>query len=347
MAMNRVPRVLRLIVLVGLALNLAVLTRAQPPTHTEDLILAYSLEQLSDGAISGGVPKDGIPAIDNPQFQSAREADSFLKPDDVVFGVVINGEAKAYPRRILVWHEIANDRLGGENISVTYCPLTGTAIGFKRGDTTFGVSGDLVNSNLIMYDRKTQSRWPQMVGTATSGPLKGQSLERFRVLWSSWKDWRALHPGTLVLSRRTGFARDYFRDPYGGSYNPPTGYYATGKPTFPTLNSDSRLKPKTIITGARTAQGSIAFSKSSLRSAYVVDAALDTETVLTAFYDGRLDTVYVYHNPQQRNFRYARGRFSDGSGSWHASDVPLEPVHAYDAMWFAWSAFFPQTQVYD
>lgn len=328
----------------GLALSTSYLTHAGPPTQTEDPGLAYLIEQLSDAAISGGVPLDGIPAIDSPQFEAAAQAADALQPDDVVFGVAMNGEAKAYPRRVLVWHEIVNDRIGGENVSVTYCPLTGTTIGFKRGDTTFGVSGDLVNSNLIMYDRETESRWPQMLGTAISGPLKGQSLERFRVIWTSWESWQALYPETRVLSSRTGYARDYYRDPYGGSYNPPTGYYGEGKPTFPTLYSDQRLEPKVIVTGARTADGSIAFRKSSLQNAHNIHAAVE-KMVLTAFYDTRSDTVFVYQNPTQRDFRYANGYFSDGSSSWRADELPLEPVHAYDAMWFAWAAFFPGTKL--
>lgn len=328
--------------LVGLVLGVTTGVNAQPPTRDAGLALTYSFERLADATVSGGVPKDGIPAVDNPQFQTAAQADDLLKPEDVVFGAVINGKAKAYPRRIVVWHEIVNDRLGGENISVTYCPLTGTAIGFKRGDTTFGVSGDLVNSNLIMYDRETDSRWPQMLGTAVSGPLTGRSLERFRIVWTSWKQWQQQHPDTLVLSRQTGYARDYFRDPYNSSYNPPSGYYAEGGPTFPTLNKDSRLGPKEIVTGARTADGAVAFRSSAVRTSRMATKK-SGETVLTAFYDPDLDTVHVYQNPEQRDFDHTAGRYSDGEDAWPAGRIPLQQVHTYDAMWFAWAAFFPET----
>lgn len=115
-----------------------------------------------------------------------------------------------------------------------------------------------------MYDRTTDSGWPQMLGTAVFGPLKGQSLQRFPMVWTSWHQWQAQYPHTQVLSRRTGYARNYHRDPYGSGYNPPTGYYAQGGPTFPTLSSDRRLEPKEIVTGARTAEGAVAFRKSRL-----------------------------------------------------------------------------------
>lgn len=329
---------------VGLVLSMNANASAQPPTQNTILALPYPIERLADAAVSGGVPKDGIPAIDNPQFETAKQADDFLRPDDIVFGVIINGEAKAYPRSVLVWHEIVNDRLGGENVSVTYCPLTGTAIGFKRGDTTFGVSGSLVNSNLIMYDRATDSRWPQMLGTAISGPLKGRSLDRFRVVWTSWKQWQQQHPDTRVLSRKTGYARNYFRDPYNSTYNPPSGYYVEGGPTFPTLNKDQRLEPKEIVTGVRTRNGAVAFHNSSLRSTRIATIK-SGEIVLTAFYDPVLNAIYVYQNPEQRDFRYTAARYSDGKGAWPADQLPLQQVHAYDAMWFAWAAYFPETQL--
>ncbi len=129
-------------------------------------------------------------------------------------------------------------------LSTTYCPLTGTALGFERGDTTLGVSGQLVNSNLFLYDRATESLWPQILSTAVSGPLKGHSLKGVPVVWTTWSQWKSLHPDTTVLSTDTGHKRDYFGDPYGG-YHPKRGYYRTDvPPRFPVLHADSRLQPK-------------------------------------------------------------------------------------------------------
>ncbi|MDY7081249.1 MAG: DUF3179 domain-containing protein, partial [Halobacteria archaeon] len=193
------------------------------PLMESSVPLGTPLEAYANNAVSGGVSKDAIPSIDNPKFVSPDSVD-FLKPRDIVFGVEMNGDVKAYPQKILVSHEIVNDAMGDENVSVTYCPLTGTAIGYKRGGTTFGVSGNLVNNNLIMYDRATDSRFPQILGTAVSGKHKGKSLEEFRVVWTTWENWRNQHPDTQVLSTDTGFLRNYDRDPYG-SYNPIGGYY--------------------------------------------------------------------------------------------------------------------------
>jgi hypothetical protein len=307
--------------------------------------LSYQLDLLAQEAVSGGVPKDGIPAIDEPQFMSVERANDFLKADDVVFGAVINGEAKAYPQRVLVWHEIVNDRIGGRNVSVTYCPLTGTAIGFERGDTTLGISGNLVNSNLIMYDRATDSHWPQVLGAAVSGPLKGKALPEFPVVWTTWEKWRAAHPETQVLSQRTGYARDYSRDPYGG-YTPTRGYYAKGDPIFAPLHRDQRLEPKTVVAGARTGLGAVAFHKDKLRDAGV--AHLEHKgSFYTATYDILLDTVHIYRNPEQLEFTQKDGQYQHDDENFEAKSLPLTSVNTFDAMWFAWAGFFPETGLYE
>lgn len=190
----------------------------------------------ADAQGAGGLPrrqplrgpgKDGIPAIDDPAFQAAAEADAWLDDGDRVVGLYHDGEARAYPQSILVWHEIVNDTVAGENIAVTYCPLTGTALGYLRGETTLGVSGRLVNSNLIMFDRASDSLWPQILSAGIGGPHEGQGLEEVRVVWTTWGRWRERHPDTRVLTTDTGYLRNYNRDPYGG-YKPVRGYYAPG-----------------------------------------------------------------------------------------------------------------------
>lgn len=133
---------------------------------------------------------------------------------------------------MLVWHEIVNHTVGGEPLAVTYCPLTGTVIGFTgppgTPELTFGTTGKLVNSNLLMYDRQTGSEWPQLLGTAISGPLKGTRLETVPLVWTTWKEWRAAHPDTRVLTTDTGALRSYGSDPYG-SYPDRSGYYIRGR----------------------------------------------------------------------------------------------------------------------
>ncbi|MFG2028512.1 DUF3179 domain-containing (seleno)protein [Streptomyces sp. NPDC048825] len=166
-----------------------------------------SLEALADSAVSGGPGKDGIPSIDKPRFVPADDA-GFLSDDEPVFGLQYRGEVRTYPQQVLVWHETVNDSVGGEPLAVTYCPLTGTVIGFRAPpgtqDLTFGTAGRLVNSNLLMYDRQTGSERPELLGTAVSGPKKGTRLDTVTLVWATWKQWRTAHPGTEPQGRSAG-----------------------------------------------------------------------------------------------------------------------------------------------
>jgi hypothetical protein len=320
-------------------------TDGELPTTEATVPLTEDLEAFERNARSGGVGQDGIPSIDEPSIRERDAGDEFLDADDPVFGVSRNGEYRAYPQYILVWHEIVNDELGGEPISVTYCPLTGTAIGFERGTTTFGVSGQLVNSNLIMYDRATESWWPQVLGTAIDGDHFNHALEEFRVTWTTWEHWRETHPETTVLTEETGYARNYGNDPYG-EYNPIGGYYEDGNPMFGVMNEDSQLTDKQVVIGARSADGAIAIEKDHLREARLVEGELDRAPYL-GVYEPNLDTGYIYRNPDGESFEAGGEAYTDEGGeSYPAEELPLEPVNAFDAMWFAWAAFYPDTEFY-
>jgi len=323
-------------------------TDGRPPTAEGALPLPSAPGQLREAAVSGGPPKDGIPSIDEPKFVSADATD--LDDGDVVFGVARDGVAKAYPQEILVSHEVCNDVLDGRPISVTYCPLTGTAMGFWRGGTTFGVSGRLVNNNLIMYDRASESWWPQVLATSIPGSWNespGRSrLREFRVIWTTWGRWRERYPDTAVLSRDTGHARNYDDDPYG-SYNPKGGYYDNGTTLFPRLNPDDRYHAKRVVVGARTPDGSAAFLKDGLRETGLLSGEL-REAPVVAVYDPGLDTAYAYHNPDGESFSYDEGTVvGPGGDAYDPDDLPLSPLLAFDAMWFAWSGFYPDTNVYE
>lgn len=165
----------------------------------------------------GGVGRDDIPALTDPAVLAAGAAD-YLDNDDLVLGVVRNGEARAYPLRILNWHEIVNDRLGGEAVAVTFCPLCRTGVAFRarlHGERLdFGVSGLLYRDNLLMFDRQSRSLWSQLMGEAVSGPRVGAELQRLPVEHVTWRDWRIRYPETTVLSTATGYWRDYGEDPY-------------------------------------------------------------------------------------------------------------------------------------
>jgi hypothetical protein len=303
--------------------------------------------ELESLAVSGGPPKDGIPSIDEPSFVGSDDA-GFLDPGDPVFGVARDGTVKAYPQKILVQHEIVNDRLGDFPVAVTYCPLTGTVQGFERGETTFGVSGRLINNNLVMYDRATEAWWPQILATSIPGPWNPDpgthSLREFRLVWTSWEQWRTRHPDTRVLSTDTGFARNYGRDPYG-SYDPPRGYYTSDSTLFERLNRDDRFGPKRVFMGARTAEGAVAFDKSRLLEERVVRGELGG-TPVVAVADRRLDTGYVYLNPEERPVSADGESIRAGESSSEPDALPLAGIHTFDAMWFAWHGYYPDTDVY-
>ena len=312
----------------------------QPVLADGRLHVGHALSTMESAAKSGGPGVDGIPSVDEPEFQPASEAD--LDDGDPVFGVVKNGVAKAYPQSILVWHEIVNDEIGGEPVAVTYCPLTGTAQGFERGETTFGVSGLLVNSNLLMYDRGTGTRWPQVVATGIRGPLKGRSLAEFPVVWSTWGNWREAHPDTQVLTTNTGYQRRYGSDPYGG-YNPPSDYYTDDSLLFEPLASTDAERPKDVVIGARTAEGAIAFNKESLLSAGVLAGEAGGVDVV-AVADPALETGYVYRNDEGATVEATgseSGQYTVDGQSAAAAGLPLDRVIAFDAMFFAWYGFYP------
>lgn len=266
--------------------------------------------------LQGCPAKDCIPAIDNPKFISATEAEKTnqIEDTDVVFAISRKGVNRAYPQRILNWHEVVNDSVAGVPILLTFCPLCGTAIGFERpSDTTFGVSGKLVNSNLVMYDRKTQTLWQQLGGEAIVGDLVGQKLKTFPVDTLLWKDWKKLHSDTQVLSQDTGYSRDYSVYPYG-TYEQDRSVY------FPAEGqNDTRLHPKAIVWGVEVNDKFKAYE----------DKKLSEVGMLKDNFNGANLTI---GRNQQGQVRVAK---EDGN--------QIIPVRA---MWFAWVSFHPETDLY-
>ena len=316
---------------------------SKPPTADSRLHLDYEPGTLEANVVSGGVPKDGIPAIDDPTF--ADTPPELLAPDDPVFGVVRDGEAKAYPQYILVHHEIVNDTIAADPIAVTYCPLTGTAQGFERGPVEFGVSGRLVNSNLTMYDRGTDSWWPQMLATAIKGPLTGESLREFRVTWTTWNRWSSAYPETTVLTEDTGFSRRYGADPYG-QYNEKRGYYSSTRTLFEPLQGDSRAHPKAVVIGTRTETGALAFDKEALLNQRVLTGRIG-DTPYVAVADTDLATGYVYANSESATVEASDDGYTLDGTTHDADSLPLDRSLAFDAMWFAWAGFYPESAYVD
>lgn len=270
-----------------------------------------------EGILQGGPPKDGIPAIDRPAFVGARDATD-LRPGDMVLGISRDGLAKAYPIRILNWHEVVNDRFGADNIVVTFCPLCGSGVAFesKAGSRAlrFGVSGLLYNSDVLLYDRETQSLWSQIRAQAVTGPLKGGHLEAVPVLHTTWADWRARHPNSLVLGQKTGYSRDYDGDPYAG-------YEKSADLMFPVRFRAEGYHPKERVLGIVLGGKAKAYP--------FVELAKGAGEVA--------DTV---------GGRVIRVRYSREHQSAEAFDAKGQPMVATTLFWFAWAAFHPGTEIY-
>ena len=263
---------------------------------------------------SGGPPKDGIPSIDNPKYVSASEADKTLTPTDKVFGINYNGDIKAFPQSIMYWHEIVNEEIAGEKVSITYCPLTGSVIGFTGKE--LGVSGKLYNSNLVMYDRASDSDIPQMLQTAVNGPTVGEALTNVHVYVTTWEQWKKKYPTTLVLSSDTGANRDYSRNPY-------PGYEDVLRVWFPVAASSKELPTKEWVTGAILDGQPYAFHKKALKEKSSVDVKVNNKEFM-AIYADELDTIQVIEINE------------------HDEVV----VPSFDAYWFAWYAYHPDTELW-
>ena len=320
------------------------------------------LETFADNVLSGGPPKDGIPPIDEPQFVTADDMDYLLKPEDRVFVLAYEQEVHVYPQLVLVWHEIVNDEVGGQHVSVTYCPLTGSVVAFKGrapdgSALTLGTSGDLVNSNLLMYDRQTDSRWPQILGQAISGELKGASLEELPLVWTTWEHWKAQGIDSPVLSAETGHLRSYGQDPYGAYAGSDQGYYENDDLIFPVLHEDQRFGPKEVVVGVKVGEHRLAIPREAALAKGVWNLELAGQP-LVAVRDAALETIWVFGRALEDrvvSFQLEEGnalRDQDG-GSWNRVGAALEGPDGerlltaafYDAMWFAWYAFFPDTEV--
>ena len=265
----------------------------------------------------GGPPKDGIPAIDKPRFILAKKAD-YLKPNDRILGIHRNGVTKAYPIAIMNWHEIVNDVVEGEAIAITYCPLCGSGMAFSAQNAEqplhLGVSGLLYNSDVLLYDRESQSLWSQLLSKAVSGPRSGSKLSMIPLTHTSWADWRERHPNTLVLSTATGFNRDYSSDPYAG-------YQSSEAIYFPVNNLDKRYHPKEQVLGVEISGQFKAYPFAELsRTNGLIEDKIGNHKV----------TI----------------EFNDAHRSARIFDSENNEIAAVVAFWFAWFAFHPDTAVF-
>ena len=321
--------------------------------------------------IDGGPGKDGIPSIDNPNFVSQEEASNWLQRREPVISLEINGEARAYPIQILMWHEIANDELDGVPVSVTFCPLCYSAIVFDRrhdGEVLeFGVSGLLRHSDMIMYDRKTESLWQQFSGEALVGDYTGDFLTILPSQLISFDQFRESYPDAEVLSRETGHRRNYGENPYAGYDD------INNSPFLLREEVPDKISPMEKVVGVRTENEVKGYTYSVTREKRVLHdtvggkpivifhldgmaSALDNRNIHQSRDDGATGVFSSVLNGEQLEFEYSNGEIRDkNTGSfWNISGravsgplqgEQLETMLYGDYFAFAWLVFYPKTEM--
>lgn len=290
---------------------------AQEPSFYNDFDVEGGL--IAPNEIDHGGPgRDGIPALDNPAFLAGDERAGQVKPQDRVMGVSYNGVAKAYPIAILDHHEIVNDSFGDTPLTVTFCPLCGTGMVFLANAggkvLNFGVSGLIYNSDLLLYDRNTESLWSQVMKTAVTGPLKGTTLTQVPAQYTTWESWSQQHPQSLLLSRDTGHTRSYDNALYSEYRRLPMVMYAT-------LHSDWRLPAKTWVVGITEGDQAIALPFEQLDK---------LEEPLLVTVGGKAIEV----------------RWDKPAQSARAFDTDSNEIPVTAGYWFAWVAFHPETALF-
>ena len=273
------------------------------------------VEEIKDG----GPPKDGIPSIDKPVFLNGERGS--LDDGARILGVYHQGIAKAYPIAIMNYHEIVNDEFKSDPVVVTYCPLCGSGVAFDAEvagkKKTFGVSGLLYNSDVLLYDRETETLWSQILNEAVAGPLQGKSLKKLPTMNTTWEKWFERHPETLVLSENTGFKRDYGKNPY-------PGYVQSRQLYFQVENEDDRYHPKEMVLGLELNGSYKAYPFSELNKV--------GKSTISDTFEGRNLII----------------EFDQESYSAEILDADTKEVIPTIAnFWFAWFAFHPETEVFE
>ncbi|AFH49648.1 Hypothetical protein IALB_1942 [Ignavibacterium album JCM 16511] len=313
-----------------------------------------------DQIFDGGPGKDGIPALITPHF-AAVSSTSYLNNDDLVLIIKVGDEVRIYPHSILDWHEIINDEISGTKFAITYCPLTGTGIAWNRvingKETTFGVSGLLYNSNLIPYDRATNSNWSQMKLLSVNGSLLGFVVNTLPLIETSWLTAKQVFPSAKVVTTSTGYSRSYGTYPYGD--------YKTnhGLLLFPVSPDDSRLPRKERVLGVIVNNETRAyrFKENGLNIDLISDVVGEksitvinskSRNFIAAYQNELEDGSAVSLSPLQNELSIIMidkngnkynlfGEVIDGP----KQGMKLKQVTTMVAYWFAWGAFYPNTSI--
>lgn len=348
-------------------------TEAPPAGAAREFSTAFTIHTIPFSEIlSGGPPKDGIPAIDNPQFVPIAEANAWLGDLEPVTVFQEQGEIRIYPFQILTWHEIVNDIVGGRPVVITFCPLCNTAIVFDATvngqPLTFGTTGRLRFSNLLMYDRQTESWWQQASGDAVIGELTGHQLTFLPSHIVSWSEAKEQFPQAQVLSRDTGFTRRYGQNPYVGYDN------INGFPFLFTGDTPAQLPAMARVTTVVLADEAVAYPNEVLAQVGVVNDQIGDTAVVVIWQPGlasALDSSNIAEgqdvgasgvfdrslNGQTLTFvKQGDNIVDEQTGStWNIfgqavagelAGQSLTPVVKVDHFWFSWAAFRPDTRIY-
>ena len=312
--------------------------------------------------VDGGPGQDGIPAIDRPVMQRASEVpDREILASELVVGVLHEGTIHAYSYNILNWHEVVNDSINFNDFVVSYCPLTGSTVAWDADDglanTEFGVSGLLYNSNLILYDRESGSRWSQMLQQSVQGSRIRERPARIQVVETTWSTWRNMYPDSFVMTRSTGFSRDYDAYPYGS-------YRFDMELLFPVSRTDNRLHPKTRVIGIHSATASKVYQIDGFgNTTQAINDQFNDEPIVVVGNSGA-DIAVIYSrelsdgtildfsalDAQLPNIlQDTEGNVWDVFGtavSGPRAGERLAMTDSFTAMWFAWVAFFEDPEIY-
>jgi hypothetical protein len=326
------------------------------PAFSSFLYPGMPLRIRIEEIVWGGVKKDGIPALTNPKLINASEAD-YLRAKDLVFGVELNGDARAYPHRLMDSHEMLNDVVGGQAVSLAYCTLCRSGILFDTTvdgrSFTFGSSGLLYRSNKLMYDHQTESLWMTIPGEPVSGKLaqSGIRLKRLPVVVTTWEDWKSSHPDTRVLSLETGYNRDYRPGALYGEY------FASPDLMFPAPKRDDRLKPKDEVFALLLNGQPKAYPLRKLREKRIINDRLGNENIalittaksgaVRAYFRGERSFLPAVNSGETiKATDNSRWKLTEAALINEASGERLLRLPGHLAYWFGWVNFYPQTLLF-
>ncbi|MBI3983319.1 MAG: DUF3179 domain-containing protein [Gemmatimonadetes bacterium] len=358
-------------VTLGLALTVGA---ARAPAQSTEWRTDFSRATVPlEEIVSGGPPKDGIAALDEPRFESVARADRWLQDPEPVMVVAMDDDVRAYPLQILIWHEIVNDVVGSRPVAVTYCPLCNTAMTFDRTVNgvvlDFGTTGRLRHSDLVMYDRQTESWWQQATGEAIVGVHAGQRLPLLATPLMSWRDFRRTYPEALVLSRDTGHSRPYGRNPYSRYDGRRTPFER-----FFRRSVDPRLPAMERVAAVESSGGAVGYTFSLLAQQRVVNDTLAGQPIVvfwtpgvasaldaaelaggrdvgaTGAFDRRVDgRVLSFEAVGDGRFRDRETQSEwDATGRALAGPLALRrlvPLPHTNPFWFVWAVFRPDARL--